>query len=963
MDFEGITNVTNVWVPDDSNGFTLCQIVDINCECLILRRLHESKTFRAYYDTIFPAEEDVTRDVDDNCSLTYLNDASVLHNCRLRYNREQFYTYVANILIVINPYKQIPGLYNASMIMRYKKQSLGTLPPHIFAIADKAYRDMRRHHESQSIIISGESGAGKTESQKHIIRFLCESWGYLVGKIEHRILQISTILESFGNAKTTRNNNSSRFGKFVEIHFNKEGSIVGGFVTHYLLERSRLCVQNLYERNFHIFYQLLAGIDDNSARKLKLDRPQSFNYLKKGCTQFFLSEKSCKQMSSKKRKWLMDNLQDELIDDYTDFQNLLKAFKSINVSIDDQNGIFELIAAILHLGNICFIDESCDYRGGCTVASQSNVHLHNAAELLGIEVNDLRKHLITRLMQPTRSGIKGTVYAVPLRLNEARLARDALAKVLYAYLFDAIVDIITKCMPFSNSACSIGVLDTAGFEAIELNSYEQLCINYCNEKLQNFFNERIFMDEQDLYCKEGLHYERIEFFDNKACIDLFEEKHRGIFDLLDNEARLPISSAAHFTLTVHKAHGSHPCLMSPHSTRHFRKMNDNEGFIICHYAADVCYNTTQFIEKNNDSLHSSLYYLMQQSRKSIICKLFDGKVSNVANQDVPRRKLVNASVASKFRSQLSALLEKLRQTRTHFVRCIKPNDEMKSGKFDGGRVLVQLKCAGMSSALKVMQNGFPSRISCKSIHQLYQYHLPRRLANLDAQLLCKCLFQMVGLSNKDYRFGLTMIFFRNGKFAELDKILQKDRVITEKLVMSISSWLSRYRFKKAQFAVVTLVKILRLLAYRAKCRIKVQNAVRSYLTRKLYQPKEDARFADLAKWQYESITAGINSADSKLSIACKAEYYRRMRAYTEWKERNMASKVSECAMKKREDEGQTSVQKLSSQFSIYGDIYLSWEDERLKWDEIEWKVDEYTLHDDHHIWKPIISEEYFSRLV
>ncbi|VDN93182.1 unnamed protein product [Brugia pahangi] len=813
MDIEGLNML--VWAPDDKDGFVLCKIVDIGCEWVTLQRLHETKTetFQAFYDNIFPAGEDISRDVDDNCSLIYLNDGSLLNNCRLRYNRKQFYTYVANILIAINPYEQISSLYDIEMVHKYKGKSLGILPPHIFAIADNAYRDMMSNHKSQSVIISGESGAGKTESQKYIIRFLCESWGHFVGTIEQRILEISTILESFGNAKTSCNNNSSRFGKFVEIHFNEKGIIVGGFVSHYLLERSRLCGQNACERNYHIFYQLIAGADDRMANKLKLNKLENFN----------------------------DDMRDDLIDDYNDFQRLLGAFSQINVSEDIRDEVFEIVAAVLHLGNIEFLDETIDYKSGCKLTKGSEIYLVNTAELLGIEVIDLRKHLVTRLMQPTRSGTKGTLYAVPLRASEASAARDALAKAIYSNLFTAIVNKIAECMPFHESAFSIGVLDTAGFESLDVNSYEQFCINYCNEKLQNFFNERILMDEQNLYCKEQLHCDTIEFNDNKDCIELFEQKVYGIFELLDNESRLPRSSTQHFTRAVHEAHICHPCLMVPQSSRRHRTMRDDEGFIICHYAADVCYDTAQFLNKNNDTLHASLQCLMQQSRKSLVYELFaDNKFSNTDRRDVSQSKLVNASVGNKFRSQLDILLSKLRETGTHFVRCIKPNSEMKSNQFDGAQILLQLKCSGMSSALKVMQRGFPSRISYLSLYNIYQKHLPSRLMTLDAQLLCKCLFRVVGLEEKDYKFGLTKAFFRHGKFAEFDKILHINKESIENLIERMSSWLYRFRFRRTQFAVICLVKVDRLLTYRAKCRIKIQSAVRTYILQKLYRPRINA---------------------------------------------------------------------------------------------------------------------------
>ncbi|EJW83337.1 hypothetical protein WUBG_05753 [Wuchereria bancrofti] len=546
-----------VWTPDLRDGFKLCRLRDIGRETMSIEPIDGGSLISARYDEIFPAEEDQKKDVDDNCSLMYLNEGTLLNNCRLRYARKQIYTYVANILISINPYEQIPDLYSSATIQKYQGRSIGTLPPHIFAIADNAYRNMKRTRHCQSIIISGESGAGKTESQKYILRYLCKSWGSTAGPIEQRLLETNPILEAFGNAKTLRNNNSSRFGKFVEIHFNEKNSVCGGFISHYLLEKSRICHQLEGERNYHIFYQLLAGADEQMAKRLRLRSPSSFKYLKHGCTQFFSGPTTANKIVKDCRAKEDADLHDELLDDYVDFQRLLKGLSSIDFDTQELNTIFDVIAAILHLGNIHFIENVEDTKGGCMIEPSSKVSLENAASLLGLEDYELKNGLTTRVMQPTKGGVRGTIIRIPLKSHDASAARDALAKAIYSKLFDAIVARINKCIPFGDSTSYIGVLDIAGFEFFIRNSFEQFCINYCNEKLQNFFNDRILKQEQDLYVKEGLNVAHIDYNDNDDCIDLFERKVNGLLDLLDEEARLPKPSPHHFTICAHQQFKNH----------------------------------------------------------------------------------------------------------------------------------------------------------------------------------------------------------------------------------------------------------------------------------------------------------------------------------------------------------------------------------------------------------------------
>ncbi|KAI1728643.1 myosin head (motor domain) domain-containing protein [Ditylenchus destructor] len=838
-----------VYVPDKVEGYTLGRVLDIGADTITIKLLQNSNTVRAPYSEILPAEEDQKKDVDDNCALMFLNEATLLHNCRLRYTRRQIYTYVANILISINPYEPVPDLYSSETIRKYDGKSLGSLPPHIFAIADKAYRDMRRLKQSQSIIVSGESGAGKTESQKCILRYLCQCWGLSAGPVEQRILETNPILEAFGNAKTLRNNNSSRFGKFVEIHFNKQGQVAGGYVSHYLLEKTRVCFQQHGERNFHIFYQLFAS-DASLTKQLCLTNPDHFHYLRSGCTQFFATAASGKNIpADRKSKECISQgtLEDLMVDDYANFQRLYRALIDVGLEGKILEDLFRTLAGILHLGNIVFDDSANDSKGGSCIHPKSFDSLAMVAGFLGIDTNQLRLGLTSRMMQPTKGGVKGTLIMVPLKSHEAIAARDALAKAIYSRLFDYIVASINKSIPFGSSdgLGFIGVLDIAGFEFFEVNSFEQFCINYCNEKLQQFFNDRILKQEQDLYAKEALNVSRIEFSDNQDCIDLFEAKANGLLDCLDEERRLPRPSPQHFTCTVHQLHQKNPRIATPRksSERRYKEMRDDEGFLVRHYANDVCYETALFVDKNKDALHISLEMLIEESTNTFIRAAFDShKISENDNKNIGHvqksmGKLNIASVSSKFRSQLASLMCKLTETGTHFVRCIKPNSEMAPGKFQGAQILGQLRCAGMGAVLKLMHKGFPSRAVFSDMYAMYQQYLPPQLARLDARLFCKCLFYALGLNDADYKFGLTKVFFRSGKFSEFDQLMKQDPAEMKRLISKVQCWIYKIRWKKAQYGVWSCIKLKNKIRYRADHLIKLQSGVRGYIARKKYRTR------------------------------------------------------------------------------------------------------------------------------
>uniref|UniRef100_A0A669C9W6 Unconventional myosin-VI n=1 Tax=Oreochromis niloticus TaxID=8128 RepID=A0A669C9W6_ORENI len=856
-----------VWAPHPTDGFQLGTIVDIGADSLTIEPLKQKgKTFLAPVNQVFPAEDDVNKHVEDNCSLMYLNEATLLNNIRVRYSKDKIYTFVANILIAVNPYYDIPKLYSQETIKKYRGRSLGTLPPHVYAIADKAYRDMKVLKMSQSIIVSGESGAGKTENTKFVLRYLTTSYG--TGQdIDERIVEANPLLEAFGNAKTVRNNNSSRFGKFVEIHFNEKNAVVGGFVSHYLLEKSRICRQSPEERNYHIFYRLCAGAPEDIRQKFHLSSPDTFRYLNRGCTRFFATKDTDKHiMQNRKSPEVQYHtksgpLKDPLLDDHGDFARMCVAMKKIGLDDTEKLDLFRVVAGVLHLGNIDF-EEAGSTSGGCAIKNQSSQTLEHCAELLGLEEEDLRVSLTSRVMLTTAGGAKGTVIKVPLKVEQANNARDALAKAVYSRLFDHVVTRVNQCFPFDSSANFIGVLDIAGFGQYHNNNNN----NNKTPEFQGFYRER----EQELYQREGLGVNEVHYVDNQDCIDLVEAKVVGILDILDEENRLPQPSDQHFTDTVHNKHKNHFRLTVPRKSKLtvHRNVRDDEGFIIRHFAGAVCYETTKFVEKNNDALHMSLECLISESKDRFVRELFENSNNS---KDVKQKagKLSFISVGNKFKTQLNILLDKLRSTGSSFIRCIKPNLKMVSHQFEGAQILSQLQCSGMVSVLDLMQGGFPSRAPFHELYKMYQKYMPPKLTRLDPRLFCKALFKALGLNENDYKFGLTRVFFRPGKFAEFDQIMKSDPDHLAELVKKVNKWLIHSRWKKVQWCALSVIKLKNKILYRTSACVQMQKTVRMWLCRKKHKPRIDGlvKVRNLKKRmdRFNEVVGGLKEGKQEMS--------------------------------------------------------------------------------------------------
>lgn len=788
-----------VWAPDFKEGFVLGEISDFATDTITVQPVSGAEPIEAQYEAVYPAEEDGAPYQDDNCGLMFLNEGTMLNNIKRRYMEDEIYTYTANILIALNPYQRLP-MYTKEIMKKYVGTSLGVEPPHVYAVSDKAYRDMRNLGLDQGMLVSGESGAGKTESTKYMLQYICIMYGGGgVEGLEERILAANPFLESYGNAKTSRNNNSSRFGKFVELHFNKQYKVVGCFISHYLLEKSRINEQNDAERNYHSFYRICATPTEAIRSALKLDP----DYKKWE----FLSKGDCGEVPG--------------LDDAKDFAEMEAAMTECKLTSEDKSNVFRVTAAVLHLGNVKIAADS-DGNAGITDAGSKET-IKGISTMLGVDADKMSEAIVKKSMT-----IAGNKTFKALTLRDAEFNRDALAKSMYSKLFDEIVGMVNKSFPSPSSQNYIGILDIAGFEYFQVNTFEQFCINFCNERLQKFFNQRVLKDEQELYIKESITFREVEFVDNQDTIDLINHDKTGILALLDDVTAQPSSNDNMFAEKLHSVHKKHFRLQEPRKSKmsYYKKMRANEGFIVRHFAGAVCYQAEGFMDKNDDALMPDLVELLANSKDDFTKGIFK-ELIKIAEKNKGKMKLI--SLGKKFKVALKELMDKLESTRSTFVRCIKPNQAKKPKVFQGGEILSQLQCAGMVSVLDLMQGGFPSRTAFKDLYDMYAPILPDELKSLDPRTFAQALFKALGLNEDDFQFGVSKVFFRPGKFAEFDTIMKGDPETIQKLVGKVLDFLKLQRWKKLSWAVVSCLKFANKIRARAGAIILMQSVVRMFL--------------------------------------------------------------------------------------------------------------------------------------
>ncbi|URE22819.1 MYSc [Musa troglodytarum] len=685
-------------------------------------------------ESILPANPHILDGVDNLIQLSYLNEPAVLHNIKYRYANDFIYTKAGPVLVAVNPFKEVP-LYRRDCVIAYKQKLKDS--PHIFATADTAFNEMMRDGVNQSIIISGESGAGKTETTKFAMQYLADVGGG--GSIEDEVLQTNSILEAFGNAKTSRNDNSSRFSRVVQ--------------------------RETGERSYHVFYQLCAGASCGLKEELNLKAAYKYEYLKQS-----------------------DCLTIDNVDDAKRFHVLMEALDVIKISKEDQKNVFSMLAAVLWLGNITF--SVIDNENHVEVILGEGVT--NAAKLMGCGVPNVMLSLSTRKIQAGNDSI-----VQKLTLQQAIDTRDALAKSIYCNLFDWLVGQINKSLGVGKCCTgrSISILDIFGFESFNNNGFEQFCINYANEQLQRHFNRHLFKLEQEAgskflgtaekpvtravenaisilcaiwfklerlvtvheYAQDGIDWAKVEFLDNTDCLNLLEKKPLGVISLLDEESTFPKATDMTFANKLKQHLAGNHCF----------KGERGGAFRISHYVGEVLYDSSGFLEKNRDTLHTDLVQLLL----SCACQLPQSFANNTLQPEKESSRfrqsssfdLQKQSIVTKFKGQLFKLMQQLESTTPHFIRCIKPNSKQLPSMYEHDLVLQQLRCCGVLEVVRISRSGYPTRMTHQLFAERYGFLLLQISSSQDALSLSVAILQQFNVPPEMYRVGYTKLFFRTGQ--------------------------------------------------------------------------------------------------------------------------------------------------------------------------------------------------------
>ncbi|KAF7656344.1 hypothetical protein LDENG_00042780 [Lucifuga dentata] len=779
------TEYNRVWIPDADHVWKSAEILkDFHFGDNILKLLLEDGTEHDYpVDPSKPLlpplrNPDILVGENDLTALSYLHEPAVLHNLKVRFVESKIiYTYCGIILVAVNPYKQLP-IYGDAIIHAYSGQNMGDMDPHIFAVAEEAYKQMARNHKNQSIIVSGESGAGKTVSARYAMRyFAVVSKSGSKTRVEDKVLASNPITEAIGNAKTTRNDNSSRFGKYTEISFDRRNQIIGANMRTYLLEKSRVIFQAENERNYHIFYQMCSCADLPEFKNLRLLSADKFRYTCMG------GETSI-----------------EGVDDKKDMEETRRTFSLLGLKEDFQLQVYKVLAAVLHLGNV----EIRNFGDDNSSVSSTDPHLTVFCELLGVSAEGLVHWLCHR-----RIVLVAETVVKPVPKERAVNARDALAKQIYAHLFDCIINRINKALQVPGKQHTfIGVLDIYGFETFDVNSFEQFCINYANEKLQQQFNLHVFKLEQEEYMKEDIPWTLIDFYDNQPVIDLIEAK-MGIFDLLDEECLFPQGTDQSWLQKLYNYIDSSPLFEKPRLS--------NEAFVIQHFADKVEYQCRGFLEKNRDALYEELVDIMRVSKFPFLANFFqEEEQSSFTSKGVkvrparprvkPTNKQLRTSVGDKFRSSLYLLMETLNATTPHYVRCIKPNDEKLPFEYDSRRVVQQLRACGVLETIHISAQSYPSRWTYIEFYSRYSILMTHQETGLsDKKHTCKTVLQKLIQDSNQYKFGRTKIFFRAGQVAFLEKLrLDRLRRACVTIQKRFRGWSHRRKYLRMREAAIIL---------------------------------------------------------------------------------------------------------------------------------------------------------------
>ncbi|XP_017774628.1 PREDICTED: myosin-IA [Nicrophorus vespilloides] len=726
-----------------------------------------------------------------------------MKNLEMRFRNGYIYTYIGEVCVSVNPYRMM-NIYDKDHVHQYKDRELFENPPHIFAIADASHKVMRQQRRDTCIVISGESGSGKTEASKIIMKYIAEVTNQggrsEIERVKNVLIQSNDVLEAFGNAKTNRNDNSSRFGKYMDIHFDFKGDPIGGHINKYLLEKSRVIYQQEGERNFHCFYQLLMGSPDELLKRLSLTRsPDNYFFVKQG------------------RSANVDSVNDRM-----DFKKVENSLKSLQFSKEEIDSLWRVVGAIMHLGNVEFsTDED-------KVVIPDSRLMNTIANLLKVTREELTEALCERVI-----AAHGDVMRKEHTKTEALYGRDALAKAIYDRLFTWIVDRINSAIAVTDTGYNkkydsslIGVLDIYGFEIFDNNSFEQFCINYCNEKLQQLFIELVLKQEQEEYTREGIEWQNIEFFNNKIICDLVEAPHKGIIAILD-EACLNVGKvtdemlleAMDEKLKGHKHYTSRQLKSTDKDLRH------KVDFKITHYAGNVVYYINGFMDKNKDSLFQDFKRLLYKSSDANISKMWPEGAQHIT--EVTKRPLTAGTL---FKNSMSELVKNLQNKEPHYVRCIKPNEIKSPSNFDFERVKHQVSYLGLVENVRVRRAGFAYRQRYDRFLKRYKMISPstwpsfRNGSDRDGtkQIMDEYRFA------DDVKYGHKKIFIRSPKtlFALENKRNERMFYVVTVIQKSWRGYKARQEYKrmKAAFAIMNYYRCYKMRSYIDKLETKFRSA-------------------------------------------------------------------------------------------------------------------------------------------
>nr|XP_022917272.1 myosin heavy chain, muscle isoform X39 [Onthophagus taurus] len=766
------------WVPDDKEGFLLGEIRGTKGDLVTVGIPGgEEKNFKK--EQVTQVNPPKYEKCEDMSNLTYLNDASVLYNLKQRYYHKLIYTYSGLFCVAINPYKRFP-VYTNRCAKLYRGKRRNEVPPHIFAISDGAYVAMLTNHQNQSMLITGESGAGKTENTKKVIAYFATVGASTKkdqqpsgkGTLEDQVVQTNPVLEAFGNAKTVRNDNSSRFGKFIRIHFGPTGKLAGADIETYLLEKARVISQQPLERSYHIFYQMMSGAV-KGLKEICLLSNDIYDY-------YYVSQGKITIPG------VMDD--EELV--ATD-----EAFDVLGFTQDEKDNIYRITAAVMHMGTMKFKQRGREEQAEADGTSEGE----KVAKLLGVDP----ALLYSGLLKP-KIKVGNEFVTQGRNVNQVNYSVGAMSKAMFDRLFKWLVKKCNETLDTKQKRQHfIGVLDIAGFEIFDYNGFEQLCINFTNEKLQQFFNHHMFVLEQEEYQKEGINWAFIDFgMDLLACIELIE-KPMGILSILEEESMFPKATDKTFEEKLNNNHlGKSPNFQKPKPPKPGQQA---AHFAIGHYAGNVPYNITGWLEKNKDPLNDTVVDLYKKGTNALLVEIFAdhaGQSGGGGDAKGGRGKKGGAfsTVSSAYKEQLNNLMTTLRSTQPHFVRCIIPNELKQPGVIDSHLVMHQLTCNGVLEGIRICRKGFPNRMVYPDFKLRYKILAATDIKDgMTPEKASQVILEKIQLDSEQYRLGKTKVFFRAGVLGQMEE-LRDDRL--GKIVTWMQSWvrgyLSRKEFKKLQ---------------------------------------------------------------------------------------------------------------------------------------------------------------------